>query len=401
MSQVIMHLDVDAFFASVEQIRNPRLVGKPVIVGAGVIASCSYEARRFGLRAAMSLKKAKRLCPQAVVLDGDSHIYSSFAEQVWDICRTVTPDMETRLDDAYLDLTGTERLHGSARHIARRLKRRVERETGLVITTGVASSRVVARMASARSKPDGLAVVKAGGEIAFISVLPIEDLPGVGHKTAEVLKRLNVRTIGELAQMPKWSLEALLGANGTALHERSHGRDSHVITRSEIPKSISRETCFHRETTDRREIEGMLSYLSERAAGTVRQLGLVAKTVLVKIRYSDFTGESKSRSLPRHTDLDDEIYELACGLCTDIYRRRVSLRGIGVILSNFRFARSEQPSLFDEGDRMKRSRLYRVLDEVRERYGYSSITAGRALDLLGSLEKGDHGFVLRTPSLTK
>jgi len=396
-----MHLDIDAFFASVEQVRNPRLRGKPVVVGAGVIASCSYEARRFGLCAAMSLAKAQRLCPQAVVLDGNYQIYHSFAEQVWEICRSFTPDMETLLDDAYLDLTGTERIHGDAEPLARRLKSRVRRETGLTVTCGVATSRVVARMASASMKPDGLVIVAPGGEMDFIRDKPVEKLPGIGPKTAEVLHRLNITTIGALSEIPRWSLEELLGAHGVAFYERSHGRDSHVVSRTEIPKSISRETCFHRETTDRNEIEGMLYYLAERATRTLRELGLAAKTVTVKIRYSDFTGEATSKSLARHTDLDDEVYDLACDICRKIYTRRVSLRGIGVILSNFKRVRGEQPELFDGESRCRRSRLYRTLDEVRRRYGYSSIVAGRSLDLVGSLESNDHGFVLRTPSLTK
>jgi len=401
MSRLIMHLDVDAFFASVEQVRNPRLRGKPVIVGAGVIASCSYEARKFGLHAAMSLSKALRLCPHAIVLEGNHHIYSAFAQQVWDICHRFTPEVDTLLDDAYLNLAGTKRLHGAVDTLARRLKDTVHRETGLVVTTGIASSRVVARMASATQKPDGLVIVRPGEEINFLRELPVEKLPGIGHKTAEALARMNVTTIGQLGEMPRWSLETLFGANGTAFYERSHGRDSHVVRRSEIPRSISRETCFHRETSNREEVEGMLYYLTERGTRTLRDLGLAAKTVTVKIRYSDFTGESSSKSLGRYTDLDDEVYALACGICRRVYSRRVSLRGIGVVLSNFKRHTGEQPELFDEVTRARRARLYRMLDEVRKRYGYGSIVAGRSLDLVGSLEKSDHGFVLRTPSLTK
>ena len=401
MLRRILHLDVDAFFASVEQVRNPRLRGRPVIVGAGVIASCSYEARKFGLHAAMSLSKAVRLCPDAIVLDGNHHVYSAFAQRVWDICHRFTPEVDTLLDDAYLDLTGTERLHGDVGSLARRLKDAVRAETGLTVTTGVGTSRVVARLASASQKPDGLVVVPPGGEMDFLHELPAEKLPGIGHKTAEVLHRLNITTIGQLAEMPRWSLETLFGANGTAFHERSHGRDSHVVRRSEIPRSISRETCFHRETCDRHEIEGMLYYLSERGTRTLRDLGLTARTVTVKIRYCDFTGESASRSLGRPSDLDDEIYDLACVILRRVYTRRVSLRGIGVVLSNLKMQSGDQPELFDGKGRERRVRLYRTLDAVRRRYGYGAIVAGRSLDLLGSLEKGDHGFVLRTPSLTK
>ena len=396
-----MHLDIDAFFASVEQVRNPRLKGKPVIVGTGVIASCSYGARSFGLHAGMSLKRAKRLCPGAIVLDGNHQVYRSFAEKVWEICRGFTPDMTTLLDDAYLDLSGTERLHGPLKSMARRLKALVHRETGLTVTVGLATSRTVSRIATSCDKPDGLVIVKPGDEETFMCELPVEKLPGVGPTTAEVLRKLNITTIGSLSQLPRWSLEALFGANGAALYERSRGRDSHIISRHEVPQSISRETTFECDTNDRNEIEGMLHYLTERAMKTLRDLGLVMRTVTAKIRYADFEGETASKGLPRDTDLDNEVFALARRMLQRLYRRRVSLRSIGVRLSNFQPASQEQPELFDEKDRRRSASLYRVLDEVRNRYGYSSIITGRSLDLLAKMTRDDYGFVLRTPSLTK
>jgi DNA polymerase-4 len=398
---LIAHVDIDAFFASVEQVRNPRLAGKPVIVGNGVVASCSYEARKFGCRAAMSLRKARQLCPQAIVLDGDHNVYVAFAEQVWEILAGFSPGMETLLDDAYLDLAGTERLNGPPGEMARRLKALVRERTGLTATCGIASSRVVARMASASGKPDGLVVVPPGGEEAFLRDKPVEKLPGVGPATAEVLRRLNLATLGQIAALPPGSLEAILGKVGSALHERAQGRDSRVVGRSEIPKSVSRESAFHVETCDRREIEAMLYYLTERAARTLRDLGVAAKTVSVKVRMSDFTGETASRSLAHASDQDDELYGLARGLLSAACTRRVSLRGVGVVLSNIRAAGELQPDLFDGGARVRRARLYRTLDEVRRRYGYGALIAGRSFELVDRLEKNDHGFVLRTPSLTK
>ena len=401
---MIAHVDIDAFFASVEQVRNPRLAGRPVIVGNGVIASCSYEARRFGCRAAMSLRKALRLCPEAVVLDGDHNVYRAFAERVWEVLARFSPDMETLLDDAYLDLSGTERLNGSPEDFGRRLRAEVRAATGLSATCGIAASRVVARMASASGKPDGLVVVPPGGEEAFLRDKPVEKLPGVGPATAEVLRRLNIRTIGELAAMPPGSIEAILGKAGASLEERARGRDSRVVRAHEAPKSISRETAFHVETCDRREIEAMLYYLTERAARTLRDLGVAAKTATVKLRGTDFTGDAASRSLPRPSDQDDELYALARGIFAGLYSRRVSLRGVGVVLSNIRPAGSDgsgQCDLFDGGKRRRRARLYRTLDEIRRRYGYSSLIAGRAFELADRLDRDDHGFILRTPSLTK
>lgn len=401
MKNRVMHLDMDAFFASVEQVKNPRLKGRPVIVGAGVIASCSYEARRFGLRAGMALRQAKRLCPRAIILAGDSQVYRAFAEKVWDICRTFTPDMETLLDDAYLDLSGTERLHGDARPMAQRLKAGIKEATGLTVTIGLATGRTVARIASASVKPDGIAVVRPGCEMDFIGRLPIEDLPGVGPATAEVLRKLNIETIGALSRLPSWSLEALFGATGTILHERSCGRDTRALSRREMPTSISRETSFHKDTTDSDEVEATLHYLAERAMRTLRGLGLLTRTVKVKIRYSDFSGDACSKSLSRFTDLDSEVFTVARGMLARLWRRRVSLHGVGIALSRFAFSDGEQANLFDGEYRRRLARLYRAVDEVRDRYGYGAIIAGRSLELLEKLPRSDNGFILRTSSLTK
>ncbi len=401
MQKHIMHLDIDAFFASVEQVRNPRLAGKPVIVGSGVIASCSYEARRFGLYAGMSLAAARKRCPGAVILAGDYQVYRSFAEKLWEVCRRFTPTMETLLDDAYLDLSGSEKLHGNYELLARRLKACIYRETGLTVSMGLATSRTVARMASASGKPNGLVVVPPGKEMDFIRDLPVDKLPGGGHATYAVLTKLNVTTIGALSNLPRWSLEALFGANGCALFERAHGRDSHVLSPSEAPQSISRETSFHKDTTETDEIEGMLYYLTERAMKTLRELGLLARTVAVKIRYSDSTGDASSRSLPEATALDSEAFQLARQLLWRLYCRRVSLHNLGITLSNFTLADKKQPELFNYENRLKLEGLYQVLDEVRRRFGYGAIVAGKSIELLKKLPRNDHGFILRTPSLTK
>ena len=396
-----MHLDMDAFFASVEQVRNPALAGKPVIVGAGVIASCSYEARRFGLHAGQSLAEALRRCPQALVLDGNRHIYDAFARRVWDICSDFTPDMETLLDDAYLDFSGTERLHGPIKPMAERLKKRIQTETGLTVTLGLSTSRTVSRIATSCDKPDGLLIVNPGEEQAFMSALRIEKLPGVGHVAADLLARMNIRTIGQLTALSRDTLQLLFGANGLALFERAHGHDSHVIHPREIPRSISRETTFHRETADPDEIEATLYYLAERAMNTLRDLGLLTATVTTKLRYADFQSEAASRTLPEHSDLDTEVFALARNTLRRLYTRRANLRSIGIRLSNFRRANRTQPSLFDDRDRRRQGDLYRTLDEVRHRYGYGAIVAGRTLELLERMSRDDYGFVLRTPSITK
>jgi len=201
-ARTVLHVDIDAFFAAIEQQRDPRLKGKPVIVGAGVIASCSYEARKFGLRAGMSLSEAKRLCPKAVILEGHAQVYRCYAERVFERCRELSPDVETYLDEAYLELTGTERVHGDFTAAAARLKRAILDDTGLTVTCGIGPNRMLAKLVGKTTKPDGLARIHAHEAEAFLVARPIEQLAGVGHAHARTLRGMNLRTIGELRVMP-------------------------------------------------------------------------------------------------------------------------------------------------------------------------------------------------------
>lgn len=400
--RVILHADIDAFFASVEQIRYPSLRGKPVVVGAGVIASCSYEARRFGLTAGMRLTEARRRCPAVIILEGHEKVYRAFAERIFAICRTMSPAVETYLDEAYCDLTGTERHHGGdLLEVGRRFRDRVRRETGLPVTVGLGSSRMVAKMASKSVKPEGLHRVPAGEEDRFIRSLPVEKLPGVGRATADVLHRLNVTTIEDLRALSIDHLEKLFGVVGRALHERCRGRDTRPVSAREIPGSISRETSFHHDTIDPGEIAGMLYYLAERAVRTARGLSLKTRTVQVRVRYSDSGGDGASRSLPVPSDRDEEVYAVARELLARVHTRRESLHGIGVVLSNFVPDSAGQLDLFDAGRGPRLDRLYESLDRVRNRFGHSAVVAGKSVALIGRLPQDGYGFVLRTPSLTK
>lgn len=397
----IFHADLDAFFASVEQLRNPRLQGRPVIVGNGVIASCSYEARRWGCAAGMSLRQARRLCPQVVILDGNYPVYRCFAECVFAICAAFACGLETYLDEAYGDLTGTERYHGGYPRAAALLKQRITREVGLSVTVGLGPNRMVAKMASKSVKPGGLREVLPEEVDAFLRDRPIEDLPGAGPATARVLRTLGMQTIADLRELPASDLGALFGANGLALYERCRGLDTAAVSEREVPRTISRETTFHRETIDPAEIEAMLYYLLERAMRAARGLGLRVGCLAVRIRYNDFHGEAASRALPEPTVLDCEAYALATQLLKRIHTRRAALRHIGVVLSHFSRDASYQPALFDERQEMRLRSLYRSIDAIRQRFGHSAVVAGRSLDLLGKLEQDSYGYVLRTPSLTK
>ncbi len=397
----ILHVDIDAFFAAIEQQLNPKLRGKPVIVGAGVIASCSYEARRFGLRAGMALSEARRLCPRAVIIDGNAQTYRCFAETIFERCRRFSPAVETYLDEAYCDLTGTERLHGDLLDAARRLKASIREATGLAVTCGLGPNRMLAKLAGKTVKPDGLARVTGEEADAFMRDRPVEQIAGVGHAHAHTLRSMNVRTAGDLRALSVDALVRLFGAPGRMLYERCRGRDTVVVHAREIPVTVSRETSFHRDTADRGEIEGMLEYLAGRACRTARELGVRPRTVGVRLRYGDDAWGERARTLAQPTDTDPIVLGAALEILGRLFTRRVALHGVGLTLSSFVAAGAEQGALFDEREAGRRAALYRAFDGVRENFGHGVLVSGRALRLKGRLEENEHGFVLRTPSLTK
>ncbi len=401
LARAVLHVDIDAFFAAIEQQRDPRLKGKPVIVGAGVIASCSYEARAFGLRAGMPLSEARRLCPRAVIVDGHTQVYRCFAEEIFARCRALSPAIETHLDEAYCDLSGTERLHGDLLQAVARLKREIRAATGLTVTCGLGPNRMLAKLIGKTVKPDGLASIAAADADAFLRDRPIEQLAGVGHAHARTLRSMNLNTIGDLRALSPEVLEALFGAPGRLLHERCRGRDTAVVSEREIPLSISRETSFHRDTADRAEHEGMLEYLVSRACRGARELGIQPRTVAVHLRYADGEGAERARALDVPSAADPVVLERALALLAALFTRRVALHALGVTLSSFVRGAAEQGALFDEREAGRRAALYRAFDRVRGAYGHGVLVSGRALHLKGRLAEDRHGFVLRTPSLTK
>ncbi len=397
----ILHVDIDAFFASVEQVRDPRLAGRPLIVGNGVIASCSYEARRYGLRAGMSIGEARRLCPGVAVLDGHAPTYRAFAERVFEHVGRMTPSLDTYLDECYGDLAGTERLHGDVRARALSLKQAVREDTGLTVTVGLGPNRMLAKMAGKRTKPDGLGWVTADQVEEFLLPRPVGELLGVGPAHRRLLEEMNVRTIGDLRRLPHPTLVALFGAIGAALYERARGRDSRAVTPREVPLAVSRETAFHADTVDREEITGTLCYLTGRACRTARDLGVAACTVEVRIAYADGVRGARQASLRPPTALDPEVFERAERLLDGLHERRVRLHRVGVVLRQLVPAEARQLDLLAGGADERAERLVSGLDELRERFGDAAVVSGRSLHLLGRLEKSHLGFVLRTPSLTK
>ena len=401
MSRTVLHVDIDAFFASIEQQRDPRLRGRPVIVGAGVIASCSYEARRYGLRAGMTLTEARQRCPDAVIIDGHAQVYRCFAERIFEHCRALSPDVETYLDEAYIELTGTERLHGGLLPAAARLRAAITAEMGLTVTCGLGPNRMLAKLVGKTVKPDGMAQLLQEDADGFLEQRPIEQLAGVGHAHARTLRSMNLRTIGELRALPVAALEALFGAPGRLLYERCRGRDTAPVLAREIPLTISRETSFHRDTGEPAEIHGMLEYLTGRACRATRELGLTARTVAVRLRYSDGEGAEQARSLKMPSAVDPVVLALGHDLLRRLFTRRVSLHAVGVTLSGFARDTAEQGALFDEPEAGRRAALCTALDTVRSNYGHGAMISGQALHLKAHVEHDRYGFVLRTPSLTK
>lgn len=418
---VILLLDIDSFFAQAEQIRRPELRGRPVIVGGevtdrSVVASPSYEARACGVKAAMPIAQAARLCPEAVFLRGDFALYARMSAAMYDVCLRHTPQVErVSLDECFLDLTGCERhcrrrSSGEPRlgddalwplEAACRLQRDVLEATGLRVSIGVASSRVVAKVTSDLAKPGGVLYAAPGREAALLAPLELGRLPGVGPKTAERLQRYGLRTIGDLAAIAPELLAQSFGAVGEYLHEAARGCGSAVVIPEEgLPKSISRETTFQEDTCDRQSILAMLSYLLQRACRQLREQDLLAATVSLKLRYADFETVARSRTLPQPTDHDDAFYQTLLDLLPRTYTRRVAIRLVGVTLSGLT-DQGRQLMLFDEPDHERRSRLYASMDAVRERYGFAALVTSRAIDLLETHDRTADGFQLPVSCLSR
>lgn len=414
----IIHVDIDAFLASVEQVRDPSLRGRPVIVGGekgdrGIVLSSSYEARRYGVVPGLILSEAARLLPRAVFLKGDYQMAHRLSERTWEICRRYTPLVQvTSLDDCYLDVTGSTRLFGPARDVAARIWREVSREVGFRLSMGVAENRTVARVATVFAKPGGVMEILPAQAAEFLAPLPIRRLPGVGHRTEKALHRYNVKTIGELSRIPRALLARTFGnAAGRLLFYRSRGIDEEPVKPGCAPRSVSRETSFDPETANYDVIEGMLFYLLERAAAALRADGLCARTISVKIRYADGPGADHPRNrrsctLPRPSARERELFEPARKIFNGLFTRRVRLKLIGVALTGLEREGggsdgTGQRDLFTEEERSRTANLTAGIDDIRGRFGFKAITAGNSIELLGRYEQNEHGFVLKTPSLTR
>ena len=383
MTRAILHCDLDAFYASVEQRDHPEYRGRPVIVGGapgerGVVSAASYEARAFGVRSAMPLATAGRLCPDGIFVPGDHESYRRASDAVMALFAEYTPLVQPiSLDEAFLDVTATLQLFGGAVAIARALKTRVRSDLGLVLSVGVATNKLCAKIGSDLEKPDGLVVVPEGQEAAFLAPLPLARLWGVGPKTREVLEGWGLRTIGQLAATEPAELEARFGRHGRSIRDRALGVDDSDVTPEEAPKSIGHEYTFERNTSDARFIEATLLGLAERTARRLRDAEVRGHTVTLKLRVAPFETRTRQRTLAEPTADAVEIYGTARTLLRDVLAGdrvagKVSpVRLIGVSVSGL--VAGTQLGLFDQA---RTSRLNEALDAVRSRFGTEAL--GRA-----------------------
>jgi DNA polymerase IV len=384
VTRTILHVDLDAFFAAVEQRDRPELRGRPVIVGGGgpnqrgVVSAASYEARKFGVHSAMPLRTAGRLCPNGVFLPVDGAKYQAVSREVMTILRRYTPLVEPiSIDEAFLDVTGSRKLFGDGETIGRLVKKAIHEEVGLTASVGVARTKLVAKIASDLRKPDGLVVVKPGDEEAFLRPLPISRLWGVGAKSAAALSEYGVRTIGDLAALPADLLVRRFGKHGASLGDRARGLDADPVGNRDAAKSVGHEHTFDVDTSDRDVIERTILAMSEGVAGRLRDSHVRASTVTVKIRDTSFRTITRQRTLSEPTDLTEPIFRTALELARPEVRG-LKIRLLGVTASGL--GERDQLSLF-EADDPRRRRVTEAADTVRHRFGERAITRAR---LVGS-----------------
>jgi len=403
---VIMHIDLDAFFVSVEQTLNPELKGKPVVVGGrpdrrGVVASASYEARAFGLHAGMPLATASRLCPQATFIQGSFPRYRHASQRFMAVLADFSPYLEpVSLDEAYLDVTGFESIYGSIHQMAVAIKKRIKAELELCASVGIASCKVVAKVASELSKPNGLLDIARGDERSFLAPLPIAKLPGIGKKTERVLKGSGITTIGELSMMPLTAVKSHLGASGETLHRFANGIDDRKVEPPAEAKSISRETTFGKDTRNRPRLVATLRYLSERVGSELRQYGKQAKCVTLKLRYADFTTITRRHSLSQASDVDQTIFNTGLQLLTPALSQQAQpIRLIGIGVSSLVESGMQLALLDPSAQRVEQ--LNRAIDRIRQKYGFTAIQTGRTLLLKDLFPTTGEGYTLHTPSLSR
>ena len=379
--RVIAHMDMDAFFAAVEQRDNPALMGKPVIVGAdpkqgkgrGVVSTCSYEARRYGIHSAMPIGQAYRKCPHGVFISGNMRKYSVISDQIFDILYDFTPDMEpVSVDEAFLDLTGSYHFHGTPLKTCAAIKERIKNEIRLTASIGIAPNKMVAKIASAHSKPDGLLEVLPEQLFEFLWPLPVEKLWGVGGQTQKALNAMGIATIGDIARCSYEELCRRFGVHGQHLYQLANGIDEREVRVDDTVKSVSHEHTFDSDIQDREEALKILSLLSEKVSRRLRKHGLKGRTLTVKIRLSDFRTVTRAFTFGARVNFFEEIFQRSRELFEAYYRPAMKIRLLGVRMADFEDA-YVQESLFQSQASEKKEMVHRAVDRIKDKFGENAI----------------------------
>lgn len=374
-----MHVDMDAFFASVEQRDNPDVTGRPVIVGGlgqrGVVATASYEARKFGIHSAMAMAEARRRCPAGCFLPGNHKKYAMVSRQIMNVLAAFSPLVEPlSLDEAFLDMTGMERLYSDMVRPALLVKERIKSELNLTASVGIAPNKFLAKLASDLKKPDGLVIIRHGEEAATLKDMPVSRLWGVGDATAQLLCKLGIATIGQMAEADVVMLEKHCGKLAYELKELSLGHDNRAVIPWREPKSIGKETTFETDLIAPHQIKDELLKLTEKVGWRLRRQGYSARTITVKIRFASFRTITRSRTLDEPTNFDETIYRTVCAICEHVRLGGEGIRLLGVTASGLQSG-GGQMALFDDTSGKRRS-LYQAVDKLKEKFGEGIITKG-------------------------
>lgn len=385
MHRVILHIDMDAFFASVEQMDTPEWKGKPLVVGGeerGVVSAASYEARKFGIRSAMPIARAKQLCPHVITTRGRMDRYKEISQKVMSVLHLFSPVIEkASIDEAFLDATGTERLFGPPAALGMQIKQEMKSHTGLTCSVGIAPVKFLAKIASDQNKPNGLYIITEKDIPHFLQNLPVQKIPGVGKKFVEKLANLGVHTAKDVQNYPESFWTQKFGKSGTVLWQRSNGYDDRKIESFNTPKSESAENTLREDTLDRDLLKTWLLRQSERVGQNQRQMGIKGKTVMLKIKFADFQSITRSKSLPEPTDSTEIIYSVACSLL-DALELPKKVRLIGVGLSNYQQGPLQLSLLPNENTcntvaSEKQKNIDKALDAVRNKFGAEAIVRGK------------------------
>lgn len=376
-SRTVVHLDMDSFFVSVECLKNPKLRGRPLLVGGSsdraVVAACSYEARKFGIHSAMPMKLARRLCPHATIIGGDMESYSKYSQLVTEVVAEKVPVYEkSSIDEFYIDLSGMDRFFG-CELFSRELRTSIMKASGLPVSYGLSSNKLVSKVATGEAKPNGYLTVRKGYEKTFLSPLAIEKMPIIGRQTAALLRQMGVKQVGTLSNIPMEYLQNLLGKNGIELWKRANGIDDSPIVPYRDQKSIGTENTFQQDTIDVDFLKTQLLRMAEEICFELRQQNKLTGCVVVKIRYSDFNTVTRQTKIP-YTSADKTIREQALHLFEKLYDKRLLVRLIGVRLTHL-IPGNYQISLFDDTEEM--IRLTQAIDSIRNRFGTHMISSAR------------------------